>query len=128
MKIKQFYLNIDEDKLTFMTIPLNDNLEAEGEYVRKDFKLSNNPKIIEISHLNYTPNHNSVWDGENFISDDENIRPACGTLCENGCASFAYVIDNTYYGMTSFCLGIGNDAIVYALRSNPTITHEILEA
>lgn len=127
MKIKKFYLNIDEDSVLFFQLPLDNNDQVEEKMQKKDYALSNNPTIIDITHLNYTPNKDSVWNGVNFVSENSEVRPACKESCLNGCATFAFVIDNVYHGMNGYCVNAENEGIIAAFQSNPTITYLIEE-
>jgi hypothetical protein len=129
MKIKNFYLNIDDEKIKFFSIPIDDDNSIAENLVHKDYVLSNNPQILDITHLNYVPAKLSVWNGSEFIAPEgQEHRPACGDACVNGCVSFAFLKDNTYYGMNGYCVGIGhNDMLIAALSSSPTITSEVGE-
>lgn len=127
MKTKKFYLNLDGDVLPFYEIMLDENNNIPEGRIKKDYALSNNPTIIDISNLSYTPHPDSVWNGNDFISENTEIRPPCSLSCLSGCASFAFVINNIYHGMNGYCLGIGSDAIIAALQSNPTITYEVVD-
>jgi len=129
MKVKNFYLNLDGDKIIFYSIELDDSGLPLDSKIDKDYALSNNPEILDITHLNYIPAKLSVWNGSEFIAPEgEEHRLACGVVCTNGCVSFAFLKDNVYYGMNGYCVGFGdNDMRIAALSSNPTITYEVAE-
>jgi len=129
MKIKNFYLNLDEDKIFFYTIELNDAGLPLDFRINKDYALSNNPEILDITHLNYLPAKLSVWNGSDFIAPEgEEHKPSFVKECANGGASFAFLKDNVYYGVNGYCIGSAyNDIVIAALSSNPTITFEIEE-
>jgi hypothetical protein len=129
MKVKNFYMNLDGDRVLFFTLELDDaGLPAESQ-VNKDYVLSNNPVILDITHLNYVPAKLSVWNGSEFIAPEGQAhRFPCGGHCSQGCVSFAFLKDNVYYGMNGYCVGVGdNDMRIAALSSNPTITYEVAE-
>ena len=129
MKIKSFYLNVDDEKIVFLQVELQDDGSPQENFINKDYALTNNPQILDITHLNYVPAKLSVWNGSEFIAPEgQEHRPACGDACVNGCVSFAFLKDNTYYGMNGYCVGIGhNDMLIAALSSDPTITYEVSE-
>jgi len=129
MKVKNYYLNVDNDKIWYLSIELEDDDSIPENFINKDYALSNDPQILDITHLNYTPAKLSVWNGSDFIAPEgEEHRPPSGQECENGCVSFAFLKDNVYYGMTSYCLGPEpNDVSIAALSSNPVITFEVEE-
>jgi len=129
MKIKNFYMNLDGDKILFYSIEIDDAGLPLNSKIGKDYALSNNPEILDITHLNYTPAKLSVWNGSEFIAPEgEEHRLPCGDVCTNGCVSFAFLKDNVYYGMNGYCVGVGeNDMRIAALSSNPTITYEVAE-
>jgi hypothetical protein len=129
MKLKNFYMNLDGDKVLFSTIELDDaGLPAEN-LINRDYVLSNNPVMLDITHLNYVPAKLSVWNGSEFIAPEgQEHRPPCGGHCSQGCVTFAFLKENIYYGMNGYCIGSAhNDMLIAALSSNPTITYEVVE-
>jgi hypothetical protein len=127
---KEFFANIDGDKLSFFTLELN----ADGSLIDltaedKDYALSNNPTVLNITNLGYFPARRSTWDGESFTPPEgQNHRPACSASCENGCETIAFLVDDIYYGGTGYCVGVAtNDMLIAALSSSPEITFELLE-
>jgi hypothetical protein len=126
---KEFFANIDGDKLSFFVI----NLNADGSLVDpimedKDYALSNSPTVLNITNLGYFPARKSIWDGESFTSPSgQEHKPACGA-CKNGCETIAFLVDNVYYGGIGYCVGVAtNDMLIAALSSRPEITFELLE-
>ena len=129
MKIKNFYLNVDDDKVLFEKIVLEEDGSIPERLINKDYTLSNNPELLNISHLNYGPAMLSIWNGTDFIAPEgEDHKPACGASCENGCVTFAFLRNNIFNGMKGLCIGMGNnDMIIAAILSNPTITYDIID-
>ncbi len=129
--IKNFFANLDGDKIHFLSIDINiDGIPVDPQQIDKDYALSNGPLCLNISHLNYFPAKRSTWDGESFIPPDgESHRPSCNPvgLCLDGCESIAFIVNNMYYGGIGLCVGVAsNDMVIAALSSNPVITFEIV--
>jgi len=131
MEIKNFYLNIEGEKIFYTSVPLEDDGSIQERWINKDFILSNSPEIIDISHLDYAVSRYSVWNGTDFIAreGENNLPQNCKIGCVAGCVTFAFVKENICYATSSLCIGIGeNDMMIAALSSNPTITYEIVES
>jgi hypothetical protein len=128
MKVKNFYLNLEGDKIPLLSLGIEEDGSIVEGYADKDYVLSNNPQILDITHLNYLPAKKSFWNGSEFIAPEgEEHRLPCGDLCADGCTSFAFLKDNIYYGLNGYCIGVGNNnMLIAALSSNPTITFEIV--
>jgi hypothetical protein len=132
MKIKQFYLNIGNDQIPFTSIPLkNDNSIEEGWEI-KDYAFSNNPEILNTTHLNYIPFKYSTWNGTEFIAPEGETHKiqTCQNeeKCKDGCVTFAFLINNVSHNVIAFCVNeLDNDMIIAALSSNPTISFEIID-
>jgi len=128
MARKNYYLNIEDETILFAFIDLTEDGSIPDYHINKDNALSNDPEILDITHLNYTPAKLSVWNGTEFISPNgEPHRKACGEGCENGCITFAFLKDNIFYGSNGYCVGVHiNDMIIAGLQSNPKITYEII--
>ena len=128
MKSKNYYLNVENDKILFLRIALEDDESIPENFVNKDYALSNDPQILDITHLNYVPAKLSVWNGSEFIAPEgQEHRPPCGPNCSDGCVTFAFLKDNTYYGMNGYCIGVANnDMLIAALSSNPVITYDVV--
>ena len=126
---KDFFANIDGDKILFFSMEVNaDGSLVDPRMEDKDYGLSNNPTVLNITYLNYFPARKSVWDGESFTPPSgEEHKPAC-RACENGCETIAFLVDNVYYGGIGYCAGVAtNDMLIAALSSSPEITFELLE-
>jgi hypothetical protein len=128
---KEFFANIDGDKLSFFAIDVNtDGSVVDPFHQDKDYALSNNPTVLNITNLGYFPARRSVWDGESFTAPaGAEHKPACSNIgCTNGCESIAFLVDNVYYGGMGYCVGVAtNDMLIAALSSSPEITFELLE-
>jgi hypothetical protein len=128
---KDFFANIDGDKINFLSIEINtDGTSTDPLLDDKCYALSNNPTALNITHLNYFPARKSIWDGSSFIAPEgEEHKPACNPLdlCVDGCESIAFIVNNVYYGGVGYCVGVANnDMLIAALSSNPEITFEIV--
>ena len=127
---KEFFANIDGDKLSFFSI----NVNSDGSLVDpimedKDYALSNNPTVLNITNLGYFPARKSVWNGESFTPPNgQEHKPACSGNCGNGCETIAFLVDDVYYGGIGYCIGVAtNDMLIAALSSSPEITFELVE-
>jgi hypothetical protein len=130
--IKNFFANIDGDKIHFLSIEVNhDGNPVDSIHDDKCYALSNSPTCLNITHLNYFPARRSIWDGSSFIAPEgqEHKSPCNPTdLCLDGCESIAFMINNIYYGGIGLCVGVAtNDMLIAALSSNPIVTFELLE-
>lgn len=126
---KEFFANIDGDKLSFFTINVNDDGSlVDPSMEDKDYALSNNPTVLNITNLGYFPARKSIWDGESFTPPiGQEHKSACSAGCQNGCETIAFLIDDVYYGGIGYCVGVGtNDMLIAALSSSPEITFELL--
>jgi len=128
---KDFFANSDGDEIFFFSIELDSDMEPlDSRMIDKNYALSNNPTILNITELNYFPAKMSVWNGLSFTPPTgEEHRPACSSPCENGCETIAFLVDNVYYGGVGLCVGVSNnDLRIAALSSDPEITFKIVEA
>jgi hypothetical protein len=129
--IKNFFANLDGDKIPFLSIDVNpDGSAIDPLQNDKCYALSNNPTALNITHLNYFPARRSVWDGLSFVAPEgQDHKAPCNpvNLCLDGCESIAFLVDNVYYGGIGLCVGVAtNDMLIAALSSNPEITFEIV--
>ena len=126
---KDFFANIDGDKIHFFSIEVNaDGTSIDPSQEDKCYALSNNPTVLNITNLNYFPYRKSIWNGSSFITpNNESHKPPCASPCENGCETIAFLVDNVYYGGIGYCVGVSNnDMLIAALSSSPEITFEIV--
>lgn len=128
---KDFFANIDGDKINFLSIELDANgSPIDSLQNDKDYALSNNPTVLNITGLNYFPARRSVWDGESFTPPEgQEHKPPCNPvdLCIDGCETIAFIVNNVYYGGIGYCVGVAtNDMLIAALSSSPEITFEIV--
>ena len=118
----QFSLQIEEDIIDFWNIVVDEETQRpvlEHESVIFD-ALSLSPKIIDITGLGYTPQENSVWDGENFIdSQNKDIKPLSEKT--NGMKVFAFMINNVYKFYYAIHNTEQNAMIIAALSSDPKV-------
>lgn len=127
---KNFFANVDGDKIFFYSIQLDSNgVPIDPNMIDKDYALSKNPTVINITELNYFPAKYSVWDGTSFVPPSgEEHKPACSVPCVDGCESIAFLVNNVYYGGIGYCIGVSNnDMLIAALSSSPEITFSIVE-
>ena len=128
---KDFFANIDGDKVFFYSIEINaDGSVVDSYHQDKDYALSNNPTVLNITHLNYFPARRSIWNGSSFIAPEgQEHKLPCNPvdLCFDGCESIAFLVDNVYYGGIGLCVGVStNDMLIAALSSSPEITFELI--
>lgn len=128
---KDFFANVDGDKIKFFSLELNDDgTIVDSLQDDKDYALSNSPTVLNITHLNYFPARRSVWDGESFTPPEgQEHKPSCNPvdLCIEGCETIAFIVNNVYYGGIGYCVGVAtNDMLIAALSSSPEITFEIV--
>ena len=123
---KNFYLNVDGDKVLLTKIDLlNENEVIVPHYAELYSALSNNPKVISIDTLGYIPRKGSVWNGVDF--DSEKDRPLPNTS-DNSLKHFSFLVDGkhaAYYGLSNV-INV-NRMIVAALSSDPTISEELID-
>lgn len=118
----QFSLQIEEDIIDFWNIVVDEETQRpvlEHESVIFD-TLSLGPKIIDITGLGYTPQENSVWDGENFVDSQNNdIKPLSEKT--NGMKVFAFMINNVYKFYYALYDNKQNEMLIAALSSDPKV-------
>jgi len=126
MAQKDFYIQIGDDKVHFYRIQVDSETGiaeiAEEENMNNIFSLS--PTVIDISHLEYVPLIDTVWDGENFIDDQERDRHPIKQHVENP-KRFSFTIDNKHKLYMVMGENEYNSMKIAALLSNPVIVSEI---
>lgn len=125
MAQKDFYLQIGDDRVHLHRInvdPETDIAEIEEEQNMNNI-LSSSPKVIDVSHLDYVPFIDTVWDGEHFIDDQERERYPVRPNIENP-KRFSFTVDNKH--KLYMVLGDTEDHAmkIAALCSNPVIVSE----
>jgi hypothetical protein len=129
--IKKFFANVDGDKIHFFSIEINsDGSPINSEHLDKDYALSNNPTVLNITSLGYFPARRSIWNGESFVPPEgQEHKSPCNPidLCQDGCETIAFLVNNVYYGGIGYCVDVyNNNMLIAALSSSPVITFEIL--
>jgi hypothetical protein len=125
MTTRNFYLNVEEDKILFQSIKFNKTTKTALESMESTMfeSLSLSPSVIDVSLLTYMPMVGDIWNGEDFVGENgisEKQQPA--TEVES--SSFSFVIDNVH---SFYCAYPGTETsslMVAALKSNPTISYE----
>jgi hypothetical protein len=126
MAQKDFYIQIGDDKIHLHRI----NVDAETGKAEIDEEenmnsiLSSSPIVIDVSHLEYVPFIDTVWDGENFIDDQERERYATKQNVENP-KRFSFTIDNKHKLYMVMPENDLNAMKIAALLSDPVIISEI---
>lgn len=127
MAIRDFYLKIEDDTIFFRRVDL-DRLAglAEGNADSRWLEvLSSSPKVVDITHLRYTPHLDSEWNGTDFLTPlgKNLISFGIGIPFPNP-KRFAFLVDNKY--KMSYLLedNLNNEGMIAALSSDPTIVME----
>ncbi|NBP57570.1 hypothetical protein EBU71_13740 [bacterium] len=123
------FFEVDGDRILFNIMLLNDDLSPMQGFEKKHYGLTNNPTLLDISDLGYIPPTGSLWDGEKFITNDENAtKRKSGLICDFGKTVMAFLVNNECTGCMAWCNDVGdNTFIVAAAKSNPKIVWEIVE-
>lgn len=89
-------LKIGNDIIPFETMEFNNDLLTDKDKViRRVYDvLTNNPVMIDISSLDYVPENDSTWDGENF-SGYKTARKIQSEIAING-YKIAFLVDGKY--------------------------------
>lgn len=126
---KRFFFKIDEDKILFNIMILNDDLTPMEGFEKKHYGLTNNPTLIDITDLDYIPATGSIWDGKDFINTNPEAKDRkSGLVCDFGKTVIAFLVDNISTGCMAWCNDVGdNTFIIAAAKSNPEIVWEIIE-
>lgn len=125
MAQKDFYIQIGDDRVLLHRIQVNpetDIAEIDEEQNMNSI-LSSSPVVIDVSHLDYVPFVDTVWDGEHFIDDQERDRYPIKPNVENP-KRFSFTVDNKH----KLYMVMGDNEInamrIAALLSNPVIVSE----
>jgi hypothetical protein len=125
MTTRNFYLNVEEDKILFQSIRFDKKKKTALESMESTMfeSLSLSPSVVDVSSLPYMPMVGDIWNGEDFVGENgisEKQQPA--TEVES--SSFSFIVENTH---SFYCSYPGNEEsslIIAALKSNPTISYE----
>ena len=125
MKKRDFYLNIEEDKIFFSSINFDDvAMTTEDPLLSTMFNaLSLNPTVIDVSNLDYMPRVGDVWNGNDFIGEEGVVHKTQPRPEEANC-SFSFCIDGGHSFYSIYFGDLNSNMIIAALQSNPTITFE----
>lgn len=126
MAQKDFYIQIGEDKVHLHRLDVNPETNIaeieEEEYMNN--VLSSSPVVIDVSHLEYVPFIDTVWDGENFIDDQGRDRYPIQAKVDSP-KRFSFTVDNKHKLYMVVADNERNAMKVAALSSNPVIVSEI---
>ena len=126
MAQKDFYLQIGDDRVHLHRIHVNaetDIAEVEQEE-NMNRVLSSSPAVIDVSHLEYVPLIDTVWDGENFIDDQERERYPVKQHMDDP-KRFSFTVDGKHKLYMVMADNEGNSMKIAALLSNPVVVSEI---
>lgn len=125
MAQKDFYLQIGDDKVHFHRIEVDPETDtaviAEEQNLNSIF--SSNPTILDVSHLDYVPFIDTVWDGENFIDDQGRDRYPVKENVENP-KRFSFIVDNKHKLYMVMAENENNAMKIAAFLSNPVVVSE----
>lgn len=127
MAIRDFYLKIDEDTVFFRRVNTSALEESEVENADRRWidALSASPKVIDISHLTYSPQVDSEWNGVDFVhASGVSTVPFDVDLPFANPKRFAFLVDNKYKLSYIVEDNINNEGIIAALSSDPVIIME----
>lgn len=125
MAQKDFYIQIGDDRVLLHRIQVNpetDIAEIDQEQNMNNI-LSSSPIVIDVSHLDYVPFVDTVWDGENFIDDQERDRYPIKNHLDNP-KRFSFTVDNKHKLYMVMADNEINAMRIAALLSNPVIVSE----
>lgn len=125
MAQKDFYLQIGEDKVHLHRInvdPETDIAEIEEEQNMNNI-LSSSPVVIDVTHLDYVPFIDTVWDGEHFIDDQGRERYPIRQHLDDA-KRFSFTVDNKHKLYMVMADNEINSMRIAALLSNPVIVSE----
>jgi hypothetical protein len=125
MAQKDFYLQIGEDRVHFHRLevdPETDIAEIEEEQ-NLNLIFSSNPQIVDVTHLDYVPFIDTVWDGENFIDDKGRDRYPVKQNVDNP-KRFSFTIDNKHKLYMVMAENEANEMKIAAFLSNPVFVSE----
>jgi hypothetical protein len=125
VKTRNFYLNIDEDKIFFESIRFNEDSNIpEEEFQLSLFDcLSMSPSVIDISKIGYLPKIGDVWNGTDFVGESGISTKEQPFMAEKH-YSFSFLVDNAHRLFLSYPGDEESNMKIAALKSNPTITFE----
>jgi len=125
MAQKDFYLQMGEDRVHFHRLEVD--AETGTAVIPEEENLNNifssNPEIIDVSHLDYVPFIDTVWDGENFIDDQERDRYPVKQNVENP-KRFSFTVDNKHKLYMVMAENEINSMKIAAFLSNPVVVSE----
>ncbi len=122
MGYKYFSLIVEEDVIPFQRIEINDEtgIPIEENEIGIYNMLISDPKVVNVSHLDYVPLIGSEWNGTDFIDPlNQEVRPVIRKDPDPN--RFSFMVDNKhsiYYVLSS---NEKNDMMAAALSSDPKI-------
>lgn len=122
---KVFSVRVDGEVVPFQSIAINPDGTAVVEALAAQlYALSNFPKILDISHLTYTPERGARYNGETGELEGSTELPSVlGNV-----SRFALLVENTVQCVYSFRLDHPSGEMFTAIfRSNPEIFLERVE-
>jgi hypothetical protein len=126
MAQKDFYIQIGDDRVHLHRINVDAETgiaEIEAEENMNNI-LSSSPVVIDVTHLDYVPYIDSVWDGENFIDEQGRERFATKQHIENP-KRFSFTVDGKHKLYMVMAENENSAMKIAALLSNPVIVSEI---
>jgi len=126
MAQKDFYLQMGDDRVHLHRINVDAETgvaEIEAEENMNDI-LSSSPVVIDVSHLDYVPFIDTVWDGEHFIDDQGRDRYPVKQHMEDP-KRFSFTVDGKHKLYMVMADNESNSMKIAALLSNPVIVSEI---
>lgn len=125
MAQKDFYIQLGDDRVHLHRI----NVDAETGVAEIEAEenmniiLSANPSVIDVTHLEYVPFIDTVWDGEHFIDDQGRDRYPTRPNIENP-KRFSFTVDNKHKLYMVLADTEDHAMKIAALSSDPVIVSE----
>jgi hypothetical protein len=122
---KIFELVLEDDILPFFAYDCNEDGTAVNPYMEdKIYAFENNPRVLDVTDLNYVPPKMSVYNEEsNTFTNPENLENSTIPDSMNDTFRFVYLVGDTVYG-NSIVRQDDNgrmSMLIAALQSNPVI-------
>jgi hypothetical protein len=123
--IKNFELVVDEDVIPFFSFDCNEDGTAKLPYLQEQiYAFENNPRVIDVTSLNYLPRKMSVYDEDSntFTTPGYSDNGKISGFMES-CFRFVYLIENTVYSNSVIRKNDKGQSsmLIAALQSNPVI-------
>lgn len=125
MAFKVFKLKVGDDLIPFNRIEVDESTgtPVDEREVAIHAMLLSNPKVVNVSHLDYVPLIGSEWDGTDFIDPlNQEVRPV--RKSDPAPKRFSFTVDNKHQIYYVIPDDEKNAMVIAALSSDPQIIVE----